>query len=58
MSKPATLVARRIYSHRKQIKTNYKGQFPTNPMLNDEIEKKINWKKDTKNNSSQLRLTR
>jgi hypothetical protein len=53
MPKPATLVARSIYYHRKQIKTNYKAQFPTNLMLNDEIEKK-----DTKNNSSQLRLTR
>jgi len=53
MSKPATLVARPIYSHRKQIKTNYKTQFPINLMLNDKIEKK-----NTKNNSSQLRLTR
>jgi hypothetical protein len=45
MPKLATLIARLIYSHRKQIKTNYKTQFPTNPMLNDEIEKKIQFKK-------------
>jgi len=31
----------------KQIKTNYKTQFLINPLLNDEIEKKIQYKKMT-----------
>jgi methionine aminopeptidase len=41
-----------IYPHRKQIKINYETQFSIDPMLNDEIEKKTQLKKDTKNNSS------
>jgi len=28
------------WTHIKQIKTNDETQFPVNPMLNDEIEKK------------------
>jgi hypothetical protein len=35
-------VLRSGQSKKKQIKNNYKVQFPTNPMLNDKIEKKIN----------------
>jgi len=41
MSKPATLIMRSIYPHKKQIKKDYETQFLTGPMLNDKI-KKIN----------------
>ena len=37
-----TLILRPRYSHKKQIKIDYEAQFPTDPMLNDKIEKKIN----------------
>jgi len=37
--KLATLIARLRYPHRKQIRTYYEVQFPTNSVLNDEIEK-------------------
>jgi hypothetical protein len=37
-----TLIARLRYSNKKQIKTYYKTQFSTNPVLNDKILKKIN----------------
>jgi hypothetical protein len=40
MPKPVILIVKLKYSHRKQIKTNYKAQFPTHLVLNDEIEKK------------------
>jgi len=40
MLKPVTLIVRQKYSYKKQIKTDYKTQFPTDPMLNDKIEKK------------------
>ena len=48
------------WPNKKKIKTNYEAQFPINPMLKDEIEKKkIQLKKDQKtNNLSQPRLTR
>jgi len=29
------------YPHRKQIKTNYETQFPTDLVLNNKIEKKL-----------------
>jgi hypothetical protein len=35
-----TLIVRPRYSYKKQIKINYEIQFPTDPMLNDKIEKK------------------
>jgi hypothetical protein len=35
-----TLILRPRYSHKKQIKIDYEVQFPTDPMLNDKIEKK------------------
>jgi hypothetical protein len=37
-----TLIARLRYSNKKQIKTDYKTQFSTDPVLNDKILKKIN----------------
>jgi len=40
MLKPVTLIVRQKYSYKKQIKTDYETQFPTDPMLNDKIEKK------------------
>jgi len=40
MPKFMTLILRPRYSHKKQIKTDYEAQFPTNPMLNDKIERK------------------
>ena len=40
MSKLA--IVRPRYPYRKQIKINYKAQFLTDPILNNEIEKKIN----------------
>jgi hypothetical protein len=39
MSKLVTLIVRPKYSNKKQIKTDYKVQFPTDPMLNDKIKK-------------------
>ena len=42
MLKLVTLILRPIYSHKKQIKIDYEAQFPTNPMLNNKIKKKIN----------------
>jgi hypothetical protein len=51
MPKTMTLILRLKYSHKKYIKINYETQFLTDSMLNDKI-------KDTKNNSSQLGLTR
>jgi hypothetical protein len=41
MPKLLTLILRLRYSHKKQIKIDYKTQFPTNPMLNDKIKKKL-----------------
>jgi hypothetical protein len=35
MSKPATLIMKPRYPYKKQIKTDYETQFPTDPMLND-----------------------
>jgi hypothetical protein len=35
------LIMRSRYSYRKQIKIDYETQFPTDPTLNNEIEKKI-----------------
>jgi hypothetical protein len=35
------LIMRSRYSYRKQIEIDYETQFPTDPMLNNEIEKKI-----------------
>jgi len=40
MPKFMTLILRPRYSHKKQIKTDYEAQFPTDPMLNDKIERK------------------
>jgi hypothetical protein len=40
ISKLMTLIVRPRYSYKKQIKINYEIQFPTDPMLNDKIEKK------------------
>jgi len=51
-----TLIVRSRYLHKKQIKTNYEAQSPIDPELNDEIRKKNQWKKDTKNDSRQLEL--
>ena len=42
MQKPKNLIMRQRYPHWKQIKINYEAQFPTNSILNDKIEKKIN----------------
>jgi hypothetical protein len=42
MSKLANLIMRLIYPYKKQIKTDYEVQSPTDPMLNDEIEEKFN----------------
>ena len=39
MSKSTTLIMRPRYSHIKQIKTDYKTQFPTDSMLNNKIKK-------------------
>jgi hypothetical protein len=39
ISKPVILILRSIYSHKKQIKTDYETQFLTDPILNDKIEK-------------------
>jgi hypothetical protein len=36
------LILRLRYSHQKQIKIDYEAQFPTDQILNDKIEKKIN----------------
>jgi len=55
MSKLVTLIVRPKYSNKKQIKTDYKAQFPIDPMLNDKIKKQINSIKDTK---KQLKSTR
>jgi hypothetical protein len=40
----------------KANKRVYEAKFPTNLIFNDEIEKKIQLKKEHKNNSSQLGL--
>jgi len=40
LAKFMTWVMRSKYFHIKQIKLNYKIQYPVNPMLNDGIEKK------------------
>jgi len=40
MPKLVTLIVRSRYSHKKYIKTDYETQFPTDPILNDKIEKK------------------
>jgi hypothetical protein len=37
-----TLIARLRYSNKKQIKTYYKTQFSTDPVLNDKFFLKIN----------------
>jgi hypothetical protein len=42
MLKLVTLIVRPKYSNKKQIKTDYEAQFPTDPMLNDKIKKQIN----------------
>jgi len=42
MPKPVTMILKPRYSPKKQIKIDYETQFPTDPMLNDKIEKKIN----------------
>jgi len=42
------------YSRTKKIKTDYETQFPTDPILNGEIEKNIRFKK----NLNQPGLTR
>ena len=39
------LIVRLRYSYRKQIKINYEVQFLTDPILNDEIEKEKEYKK-------------
>ena len=39
MPKLVTLIVRPRYFHKKQIKTDYKAQFSTNPILNDKIKK-------------------
>jgi hypothetical protein len=39
MSKLATMIVRPRHPYKKQIKTNYEVQFPTDPLLNDKIEK-------------------
>ena len=42
MSKLTTLINKLKYPCKIKMKINYEDQFSTNPMLNDEIEKKIN----------------
>jgi hypothetical protein len=42
MPEHLTLILKSRYSSKKQIKINYKDQFPTDPMLNDKIKNKIN----------------
>jgi hypothetical protein len=42
MSKLMTSILKQRYSHKKQIKIDYETQFPTDVMLNDKIEKKLN----------------
>ena len=54
MSKLMTSILKQRYSHKKQIKIDYETQFPTDVMLNDKIEKKLN--KRQKNNLSQFGL--
>ena len=44
MPKSATLIMRPRYPNIKQIKTNYQDQFLIDPMLNNEIRKKIQLK--------------
>jgi hypothetical protein len=41
MLKFMILIVRLGFSYRKQIRKDYEAQFLTNPMWNDEIEKKI-----------------
>jgi len=48
MLKPMTLIKKPRYPHRKKIKTYYEAQFLIYLMLNDEIEKKNQLKKDIK----------
>jgi hypothetical protein len=42
MTKLATLIMRLKYPYKKQMKTNYKIQFQTDTILNDNIEKSFN----------------
>jgi hypothetical protein len=42
MSKLVTLILRPRYSHKKQIKIDYKARFLTDSILNDKIKNKIN----------------
>jgi hypothetical protein len=49
-----TLIMRLRYPHKKQIKTDYKTQFSTDPILNDKIKKNS----IKKNTASQPSLTR
>jgi hypothetical protein len=48
---------RLIYPNIKKIKINHEIQFSIDLILNDEIRKKIQYKKDIKNNLTQLGLT-
>jgi len=48
MLKLATMIVRPRHPYKKQIKTNYEVQFPTDPLLNDKIKKKFNLKKTQK----------
>ena len=45
MSKSASLIVRPRHPYRKKIKKYYEAQFVTEPVLNDEIEKKSSTKK-------------
>jgi hypothetical protein len=46
------LIIKLRYSYRKQIKIDSEAQFSIDLMFNDELEKKNQLKKDTKNNRS------
>jgi hypothetical protein len=46
MSKLTTLIMKLWYPHKMKMKINYKDQFSTNSISNDEIEKKNQLKKD------------
>ena len=41
MPKPMTLILIPRYSHKKLMKIDYEVQFPTDPIFNDKIKKKI-----------------
>jgi len=53
-----TLIVRQRHFHKKQIKTYYEAQFPTDSMLNNNFFLKNQLNKRHKKNPSQLGLIR